>query len=629
MGKESSTQDALLLEKEKRIKELEKMVENLISNNELLKSSKQGDTSYIKEAENRIKLLEELIRTNIDGTESGKDILLRLQTALITLRQKLTEQRKRIKELTQEPFLFSTILLLFEQKGDYKFRKAHYTEFNEDSIVHINPESKFNHQSSAKGIITEINSSTAKVEFEDGYTNSYPIGPESNDLLLIDEKNSILQKYSAVVYLEGRTMEVTVPEKLFPSLSPGDKLKLSQKLQVVGYSKNQDSGELATVLSILDQEHCEIDFQGTKHKVLVGKKVLDPGDTVLIDSSRSIVLENLGKDTSKFAVESLTPVSWDDIGGLKEPKAQLLEAFILPIKQEKEYSHYKKKLSKGVLLTGGPGRGKTLLVRGLISNLSELFGKEFLDEGFMYIKGPEILTKFVGEPESFVRDIFARGRAYKKKTGHQAVAFIDEAEAIGRKRGSGKSSDVEMTIVPALLTEMDGLNESAVVVILATNRVDILDPALTRDGRIDIKINVPKPPKEDALEIFHIHMRNAPTSQGLTLDELANFANEEVFSGKYSFFEFTSKSKKKETSLFGLPEILNGAMIAGIVENAKAYALRRDIENKTLTGLSKEDFLKAVSSTFEQNKILNHEDNIEEFISLHDLDIFSQKKLTS
>jgi proteasome-associated ATPase len=627
MSEKSDSKDDVLSKKEERIKELEKMVENLLNNKEFLESSKQGDTAYIKEAENRIKFLEDLLRDKIDGTESGKDLVLRLQSGLKVAREKIKEQRKRIEELTQEPLILATILRLHEQKGDYKFRKAHYTEFNEGSIVHINPKGPFNHHTAAKGIITKITSSTAEVEFEDGYSNTYSIDSKSDALLLFDEKNSILQKYFAVVYLEGRTMELTVPEKLFPSLSPGDKIKLSQKLQIVGYSKNQDSGELATVLSLLDEEHCEIDFQGTKHKVLLGKTKSEPGDVVLIDSSRTIILSNLGKDHSKFSVESLVPVSWNDIGGLKEPIKILREAFVLPMQQEKEYAYYNKKTPKGVLLTGGPGRGKTLLVRGLINNLSELFGKEFLDEGFMLVKGPELLTKFVGEPEGFVRDLFARGHAYKKKYNHPAVIFIDEAEAVGRKRGTGKSSDVEMTLVPALLTEMDGFGGSAVIVILATNRADLLDPAFTRDGRIDIKLDVPKPPKEDSLDIFKIHMRESPVREALTLDELANFANEELFNGKYSFFEFT-KTKKKEQFLFGLPEILNGAMIASIVENAKAFALRRDIENKSLTGLCKEDFLKAISSTFEQNKLLNHEDDLKEFISLNELDILSGKRLS-
>jgi proteasome-associated ATPase len=628
MSEKSDPKENALLEKEKRIKELEKMVSDLSSNNELLKTSKGGDAAYIKEAENRIRILEELLKEGIDGTESGKELVLRLQSGLQKAKDKIKEQRKRIEELTQEPLILATILRLYEQKGDYKFRKAHYTEFNEDSIVHVNPEGSFNRHTSAKGIITKIISSIARVEFEDGYSNDYPIDSKSNELLLFDEKNSILQKYFAIVYLEGRTMEISVPEKLFPSLSQGDKIKLSQKLQIVGYSKNEDSGELATVLSILDEEHCEIDFQGTKHKVLFGKNKPESGDVVLIDSSRSIILENLGKNNSKFSVESLTPVSWDDIGGLKEPKAKLLEAFILPMQKLKEYTHYNKKIPKGALLLGGPGRGKTLMVRGLINNLSEMWGKSFLEEGFMLIKGPEILTKFIGEPEAYIREIFTRARAYSKKTGHPGVVFIDEAESIGRKRGTGKSSDVEMTIVPALLTEMDGFEGSSVIVLLATNRADILDPAFTRDGRIDIKINVPKPPKEDSLEIFKIHMRKSPVMDGSTLDELASFANEELFSGKYSFSEFLkTTSKKKEKLFFGLPDILNGAMIAGIVENAKAYALRRDIANKTLTGLCKEDFLKAISSTFEQNKLLNHEDNLEEFTSSNNLNPFSGKNL--
>ncbi len=614
-------------EKDKRIKELEQIVQNLTSNINLLKSSNSGSNAYIQEAESRIHLLEEILKGRIDGTESGKELVLRLHSGLQKAKEKITEQRKRIEDLTQEPFIIATILRLYKQEGKINYRKAHYTEFNEGSIVHINPEGPFSHHTSAKGLILSIEGSIASVKFEDGYENNYPVGEGSDALLLLDEKTTVLPKFSALVNLEGRKMELTVPEKLFPVLSPGGSVKLTQKMQIVDYYNPPQTGELATVLSVIDRSFCKVDFQGAKLKILLGKTNPEPGDTVLIDSSRTIILANLGKDNSKFSVDSLTPVSWDDIGGLREAKAQLLEAFITPSKQTKEYSFYSKKISKGALLLGGPGRGKTLLVRGLVNNLVEIHGPDFLEEGFAVIKGPEILTKYIGEPEAFLREVFTRLKSYSKRTGNRSYLFIDEAEAIGRKRGTGKSSDVEMTIVPTLLTEMDGLESSSVTVLMATNRADIMDPALTRDGRIDMKILVPMPPKEDALEIFKIHMRNSPLGVGLTLDALASFANEELFSGKYSFYEFSkAKGKKTEMFLFGLPNILNGAMIANIIENAKAFALRRDIENKTLTGLSEGDILKALSSTFEQNKLLNYEDDLKEFISLHELDIFSGKK---
>jgi proteasome-associated ATPase len=631
--------DAAISEKEKRITELEAMVKNLESSLKLATSSKEGDTNMIKEAENRIHILEELLTERIDGTESGKDLVLRLKNALEVAKEKIIEQRKRIIELTQEPLILATILRLYEKKGIYNFKEAPYDAFYEGSFVRLKPGGKFKDHLGVDGEIQHITSNVAEVRFDDGHIDKYPVGPKENALLLLDEKNSTSPKRTALVHFEGRTMEVTIPEKFFSSLSPGKKVKLSQKLQVVGYSDEYFSGELATVISRLGDDHCQIDFQGTKHKIFSGDIKLEIGDVVLIDSSRTVVLQNLGKDTSKFSVETLTPVEWDDIGGLKDAKAQMMESFILPEKYAKKYAYYKKKLPKGILLIGGPGCGKTLLVRGLLSQLVKKYGEDFLKGGFILINGPEILNKYVGESEGFIREVFARARAYTRKTGNPAFVFIDEVDAIGKKRGSGKSSDVETTIVPALLAEMNGLNDSSVVVMFATNRVDILDPALIRDGRIDIKIPVYKPSKEDALEIFEIHIKGAPTIEGLNTKELAKFANEEVFSGKYSFFEFSPneslKSKKKDKFLFGLPGILSGAMIAAIAESTKAYALRRDIETETktgkecLTGLSKDDFLKAISNKFEENKLLNHEDDIEEFVSKNKLDPYSMTKVTT
>lgn len=201
-----------------------------------------------------------------------------------------------------------------------------------------------------------------------------------------------------------------------------------------------------------------------------------------MDPSGLVVVRDLGKDTQRFSLNQPSTVTWDDIGGLVDAKQQMLEAVELPWKHPDLYAHYGKKPLRGVLLYGPPGCGKTMLGAAAASSLARTHGKDQIESGYLYVKGPEILDPFVGVTEATIRELFERGRAHEKAHGYPATLFIDEADAIlGKRGGNGpNSSIIDHTVVAQFLSEMDGLDKNGTIVILATNRADILDPAVTR-----------------------------------------------------------------------------------------------------------------------------------------------------
>lgn len=306
-------------------------------------------------------------------------------------------------------------------------------------------------------------------------------------------------------------------------------------------------------------------------------------------------------------------VSWDDIGGLEEAKKLMIEMVELPHTNPGIYQYYNKRLPKGVLLYGPPGCGKTLLGKAAAYSLAKIYKGKAQTSGFIYIKGPEILNKFVGSSEESIRSIFIRAREHKKQFGFPATIFIDEADAILSKRGSGISSDVEKTIVPMFLTEMDGLEDSGAFIILATNRPDILDPAVVRDGRIDRKIKITRPTKESAKEIFLLNVKKTPLEKKCTKERLANLAVEKVFSAENVLYNVQFEGIDTQEA-FTLDKVVNGAMIANIVDTAISAAMRRDLLRNTKTGVNEEDIVQAVATIAKENRELDHKDELRDFI---------------
>lgn len=455
---------------------------------------------------------------------------------------------------------------------------------------------------------------------------------QSRERLL--EQNDVLQQLTAtplvyarvlgftgsgiIVLHEGAAIELAYPRGI--DVDQGDLVKLSMETkQIVDLAFIKLPGQLAIVQQVREDDKMSVvEHDGTEYIVLNGScNDLENGDRVVLDRSLSIITANLGKGKSRFRFTAETSVSWDDIGGLAQAKGDMIEAIEGPHRYPDLYNYYGKRPIKGVLLSGPPGCGKTMLGKATATSLASLRGNQD-SSGFLYIRGPEILTKYVGEAEATVRQIFAHARWHNEEYGYPAVVFIDEADAILGRRGSGISSDIERHLVPMFLTEMDGLQASGALVILATNRPDVLDPAAVRDGRIDRKIRVGRPTRGSAIEIFNRALKRVPIAAGCSHEEAARVATEQLFSTELVLYDVELSSG--ETIPFTLSGLCSGAMIAGIVDQATSLAIKRDIAQQAARsplhqrGLRKADLSTAIARVLQQNYGLNHQDELEEFV---------------
>lgn len=425
----------------------------------------------------------------------------------------------------------------------------------------------------------------------------------------IEDEKSLL-----ILSCNGRISLVNQPPvEANELLLPGDTVKVApESMQVLGKVDFLAVGSVSTVKEIIDHQLVEVDFNGTSKIVFTGtySGKLKEDDRVILDQAAAIVIGYLGSG-KRFRLGNKPTVTWDDIGGLEEAKRQMIETIEFPVLYGDLYQHYDKDPITGVLLLGPPGCGKTMIIEASATSLAKIHGSEAVDSGFILVKGPELLEMYVGAGEKLVRQLFAMAKEHKARHGYPAIIAIDEADAILSKRGTGKSSDMEKTMVPAFLTEMQGVDESGARIILATNRPDVLDPAVIRDGRINRNIMITRPTKESAQQIFRLNLKNVPLV-GMSLDEAVQIAAEEFYSPEWKYYEI--KKKGGEVLSFTLANLVNGAMLAGVVDKATSFAMDRDIAASSKTGLHREDIKKAVRQTFEQKAELNHADELQEFV---------------
>ena len=342
--------------------------------------------------------------------------------------------------------------------------------------------------------------------------------------------------------------------------------QIVQKADILKY------GDISTVSSYKDGVLLLEGRNGDARVVLPGKfNDLKQGDKVLCDPGHNLVLHVVerAKQGKPVAIKS---TKWSDVGGHTEAKQLLIEAVELPYKHPELYRHYNKGTPNGLLMWGPPGCGKTLLAKATATAIGA-------DGAFLSIKGPEVLDPFVGVAEGAIRSIFRKARDYKNTTGKPALIFIDEADALLTRRSS-RGNFMGQTIVPTFLTEMDGLDDSGAIVVLATNRPDTLDEAVIRDGRIDHKIEIKRPDAKEAVSIFGIHVGNKPIHPQHTKRGLVEFAISKLYNGHK------------------LPH--SGALIAGCVDKAVTAALRRDLAAGKRTGLHESDFAWACDQIVQQ-----------------------------
>ena len=436
----------------------------------------------------------------------------------------------------------------------------------------------------------------------------------------------------------GRKMRVNALPSKIENLKLGDEVILNESMVLVDSRDPESSGEIVRVKEVLD---------GGSRAVVVGRadeervvemakglhdSGLRSGDSVRVDERSGILLERLPRpEVEDLVLEQIPNETYEDVGGLDREIEMIVDAVELPFMHKELFSLYELPAPKGILLYGPPGCGKTLIAKAVANSLAlkvaEVTGDHAARSYFLNIKGPELLNKYVGETERQIRLVFQRARE-KSEQGWPVIVFFDEMESLFRTRGTGISSDMESTIVPQLLAEIDGVETlQNVIVIGASNREDLIDPAILRPGRLDVKIKIKRPDEVAAAQIFSRYLTaDLPVDTDLIdslgggdQDKALKAMTDEAVAAMYStqeanqFLEVTYQNGEKEVLYF--KDFASGAMIENIVRRAKKLAIKRDLAGG-VKGLQVEDLLTAVRQEFREHEDLQNTTNPDDWAKI-------------
>jgi proteasome-associated ATPase len=439
------------------------------------------------------------------------------------------------------------------------------------------------------------------------------------------------------VFTAGRKMRVSVhPEVDLDALTRGQEVALNESLNVVLARSADVAGEVVVIKELLadglralivgraDEERvCEIADS------LLGEK-LRAGDHILMDSRSGMLVERLPRpEVEELVLEEVPDVTYDDVGGLDDQIDSIKDAVELPYLYAEMFHEHELQPPKGILLYGPPGCGKTLIAKAVANSLAnrvaEKTGNASARSYFLNIKGPELLNKYVGETERQIRLIFQRARE-KSEEGYPVIVFFDEMDSLFRTRGTGISSDIESTIVPQLLAEIDGVESlKNVIVIGASNREDLIDPAILRPGRLDVKIKIERPDAESAQQIFARYLTptlpladeetSAHGGPEKAVEVMIASAVERMYQTDDAnrFLEVTYQNGDKEVLYF--KDFSSGAMIENIVRRAKKLSIKRQIEGGG-KGICTQDLHDSIRQEFREHEDLPNTTNPDDWAKI-------------
>jgi proteasome-associated ATPase len=444
---------------------------------------------------------------------------------------------------------------------------------------------------------------------------------------------------SVDVVASGRKMRVaTRPDVDGTSLERGSEVVLNESMNVVLAREVERSGEVVTIVDVLDDRtRALVSGRGDGTRVVEISPTLADirlrgGDSVLLETRSQLLVELLPKqELEEVVLEEVPDITYADIGGLDEQIEAITDAVELPFLHRELFAEHRLPAPKGILLYGPPGCGKTLIAKAVANSLakkvSERTGDESARSYFLNIKGPELLNKYVGETERQIRVIFDRARE-KAEEGVPVIVFFDEMDSLFRTRGSGISSDMESTVVPQLLTEIDGVERLRnVIVIGASNREDLIDPAILRPGRLDVKIKIERPNSASAEQIF---ARYLTPDLPLDAEEVHSLGGgdpakavqamieqtvEEMYKTDTAnqFLEVTYQNGDKELLYF--KDFASGAMIENIVNRAKKLAIKRVLADNG-RGIRLEHLLESIKQEYKENEDLPNTTNPDDWAKI-------------
>ncbi len=442
---------------------------------------------------------------------------------------------------------------------------------------------------------------------------------------------------TADVFTTGRKLRVNVaPEANIETAKRGQELMLNEAMNVVAVCEFEIQGEVVTLKEVMeDGKRALVLGRADEERVVEIAESLQgvhirAGDSLLLEAKSGYVLEKLPKpEVEELILEEVPDISYESIGGLHDQIEEIRDAVELPFLYGELFKEHRLEPPKGILLYGPPGCGKTLVAKAVANSLAKQVaaksGRADRRSYFLNIKGPELLNKYVGETERQIRLIFQRAKE-KSEEGVPVIVFFDEMDSLFRTRGSGISSDMEATIVPQLLAEIDGVETlKNVIVVGASNREDLIDPAILRPGRLDVKIKIERPDERAASDIFAKYLTSDLPLSSTEIDTHGSADGaiaaiiEETVAKMYSeeadnrFLEVTYANGEKEELYF--KDFSSGAMIENIVRRAKKMAIKRAIAGEG-KGIGRNDLVAAIHQEYKENEDLPNTTNPDDWAKI-------------